>query len=231
MGVGLGLFQVWHSSPEFQAEKRVDAAVLVLLGVLLGSRMGFIASHPAYYAVHLLEIPQFWLGGLSWAGAIPGGLLALALIGMYQGVPPRKLADDLAPLVAPLAVFAWLAAWNAGSGYGPVLPVGTGWGLPTPDITGKIANRWPVQAAAALSLLLSFALVEYYGSRRGFPGRYFSLVGLVLSLNLLIFSWVVVEPAPLWRGLRQDSWAAMALALFFCGVLISTLGLKRKWKR
>jgi prolipoprotein diacylglyceryltransferase len=229
IGIGLGLFQVCSSAPEFLLEKRLRAAILVLLGVLVGARMGFIVFHRAYYAAHLLEIPQVWLGGLSWAGGAIGGLFTLVGVARLRGIRLGNLADDLAPLIAPLAVCTWLGAWMAGSGYGPVLSDGSWWGIPAADIAGKVVNRWPVQPAAAFSLLAAFALLERFVPRKGRSGRYFCLVGLILSFHLLLFSFLVADPAPLWRGLRQDTWSALVLALFFSGALAWNAAAKN-WK-
>lgn len=229
IGIGLGLFQVCFSVPEFLLEKRLRAAILVLLGVLLGARLGFIAFHPTYYAAYLLEIPQIWQGGLSWAGAVAGGLITLVGIARLRRIPLGNLADDLAPLIAPLAVCAWLGTGLAGSGYGPALLDGSWWGIPTADIAGKVANRWPVQPAAALSLLAAFALLERFVPRKSRSGQYFCLAGLIVSLNLFLFSFLVADPVPVWRGLRQDTWLALALALFFAGALVWP-AVTKNWK-
>ena len=76
------------------------------------------------------------------------------------------------------------------------------------DESGITSLRWPLQPAAALSLLVFFALLERF-VRPLQPAGLISWLGQVgLMLNLLAASLLRADPAPTWRGMRIDFWMA-----------------------
>ncbi len=204
------------SLPERQ--RLVDAGLVVLLGALLGGRAGFVAGNWSYFQAHLIETFQVWLGGFSGAGAVAGALLALLPAAILADLSPAALADRLLPLLAPLAVSAWLACWQAGSAYGAGA-AGAWWALPARDEWGAISPRLPVQLLAAVLSLGVFVGVEWLKPRFTAPGQAASLGFAGLALVLLAASPLRVDPVPSWLGWRSDAWAGAGLALgafFFC---------------
>ena len=184
----------------------------VLLGGLIGSRVGYVAASWLYFQDHLLESLQFYRGGLAWPWALTGGLLALAAFAAFNHVPLAELADAMLPLLATLSVSAWLGCWMAGCAYG--ITSEAWWSLPSPDEWGVVANRWPVQILAAILTVGLFALVEHLaGAAELKPGYRAILSVLGLSLILLATAWLRVDPALSWNGMRLEAWAALAYSL------------------
>ncbi|HEX9013111.1 MAG TPA: prolipoprotein diacylglyceryl transferase family protein [Anaerolineaceae bacterium] len=218
IGAGLGLLQVHAAAPAKQAGQWVNAALLALACALVGARLGFVALHAAYFAAFPVQIPQVWLGGLSWPGALAGGLLAVWLASRALEVSLGRAADILALLAPPLAVAAWLGSWQVGGSCGFLLPARVWWGIPCMDEAGVVGQHWPVQPAAALSLLASFAALELRQEKKSAPGRQASLIGLVFAANQVLFSILVSTSSPLWLGLRPDIWAAILL-MVLCGII------------
>jgi phosphatidylglycerol---prolipoprotein diacylglyceryl transferase len=211
--------QAVHQVFGSDANHRLNAGLLVLLSALIGSRAGYVLVNWGYFQAHPWDAFQLWLGGLAWPGALLGGLLALGGLALAWRRPAGALADALFPLLAPVVVAAWLGGWQAGSFYGPALAAPTGWAVLARDELGQMLYRWPLQPAAALLSLAVLGLAERFGLGRLPPGRAASLGWLGMCLLLLGLTFIRVDPAPLWNGLRLDAWAAsglviLALALF-----------------
>lgn len=184
----------------------------VLLGGLVGSRVGYVAASWLYYRDHMLESLQFYRGGLSWPGALAGGLLALAAVAAINRMPLPELADNLAPLLATLGVSAWLGCWVTGCAYGVASQ--TWWSLPSTDEWGVVAGRWPVQIFGALLTVGLFALIERLAEAVKLKPGYRALASLLgLSLILLATSWLRADPALTWNGMRLEAWAALVYLL------------------
>ena len=224
LGAALGLWRVARSSPQRQAHVWVNAGLWVLFASLAGARLFYAWINRAYFADHLLEIPQVWLGGLSWPGAVGAAWLALSYLAITYH-PPRGgrvsigwLGDRLYPLLPPLSVTAWMGGWMAGIAYGPPVPAGSWWGVPNLAESGVYALYWPLQPLAALSLVAFFWLLETRVKPLQPSGQLSGLATCGLLLNLLAASLLRSDPVPAWGGgLRMDTW----MALFFLACLLA----------
>jgi hypothetical protein len=201
-GVVLGLVQVARFAPREALLAWLDAALLVLFGALAGARLYFVFIHVEYFRSHPLEIPQIWLGGLDWPGAVLGGVFFFLGIVAVKDLALAQAADRLAHLVPPLAIAAWLASGAAGTDY--ALPAS--W-------SGVISGQFPVPLIGALSLLCYYAWLEIRVTHPLAAGRRAGYIGLGLAVNLLGFSFLRSDPYPLWLGYRPDTWAAAAAAI------------------
>jgi prolipoprotein diacylglyceryltransferase len=216
-GTGVGLWRATQNVASPQVVRRAISGLLVLAGSLLGARASYMVEHWQYLSTHLFEIPQLWLGGLSWPGAVIGALLVIVFLSWEASIPFLRLTDQFAPLVPSLAVAAWIGGWLVGSGYGATVPPNTWWGIAALDETGAMVLRFPVQPLAAISLIAYYGLLEYKIPRRIPTGAYSSLCGLGLAANLFLFSLIMVDTQPLWMGLHMDSWSAL-LFLVLCSI-------------
>ena len=214
LGASLGLWRVIQRVPRWQASRWMNSALITLLGCLVGARITYVAFHTSYYAAHRLEAVEIWKGGLAWPGAVVGGLLGLVVVAWIWRLPIAMLADRLVPLASPLAIAVWLGCWQSGVAYGVRLPPGAWWGIPTRDESGAVYTRFPLQPLAALTLVVFFWWLEVKNFPRDHPGRFASLAGLGLAVNLLVFSLLRADPTQLWIGLRPDVWMALGFVLF-----------------
>lgn len=247
LGASVGLWRVAHSAPQRQAGAWVNAGLFVQLGMLIGARLFYVGVNWGYFSSRLLEIFQIWLGGLAWPGAVGGGMLALLSLTFLNRLQqkhslkqpaPRSLwillcwlADQLYPLLPPLAIMTWLASWQAGIAYGPALPAGAWWGVPSLDESGILALHFPLQPLAALTLVIFYMLLELRVKPLRPPGRLAGWAILSLLLNLLAASLLRADPVPTWSGLRVDTWSAIFYLALLTGLVIVNNLVARNEKR
>ncbi len=211
LGAALGLLRVSRQ----RSGQWLDAALLVLLGALLGARLGYVLVHLPYYALHPAEMLALRAGGLSGGGAAVGWALGLLFSALIHRVSVLRLADWLYPLLPPLAVAGYLASWLAGVAYGPELPVDTWWGILAPDESGLLAPRWPLQPAAAMALLVFYWLMERLIPIPRPSGWLFSLAATWYIVVDLVVSLLRADPQPS-RGVFHLDTLGNLVALAFC---------------
>ena len=229
LGASLGLYRVSRQ----RSGQWLDAALLVLLLSLIGARLGFAAERYEYFSSHLGEILAFYKGGLSAGGAVVGWVLGLGLASALHRVPVLRMADWLYPLIPPLAIAGLMASWLAGSGYGPALPAGTWWGVPTPDETGLLSPRWPLQPVAALALLFFYMLMEMLTPLPRPSGWLASLASAWFASILLVVSMLRADPVPVWgqQQIHVDTLSSLIFLAFFLGLLVVLTFIARRKNR
>ena len=82
-----------------------DLIVWLVLGVILGGRLGYVLFYKAdYYASNPLEAFYVWQGGMSFHGGAIGVILAMALFSRKRGIAFLPLADMVVCAV-PIGLF------------------------------------------------------------------------------------------------------------------------------
>ncbi|MFN3277673.1 MAG: prolipoprotein diacylglyceryl transferase [Paracoccus hibiscisoli] len=179
---------LWGGTPPTAPDRVDDLLTWVILGVIMGGRLGFVLFYePAYYLANPAQILQVWQGGMSFHGGFAGVIVATWAWARRQGVPVLRLADAMA-VVAPIGIlFGRLANFiNAEL-----------WGRPTDLPWGVI---FPGQAAQDCPGVV--------GACARHPSQLYEagLEGLVLGLIL----WAVVRAG----GLRRPG---LAFGIFLAG--------------
>ena len=96
---------LWGGTPPTAPDRVDDLLTWVILGVILGGRLGFVLFYePAYYLSNPGQILQVWQGGMSFHGGFAGVIVATWAWSRSQGVPVLRLADAMA-VVAPIGIF------------------------------------------------------------------------------------------------------------------------------
>lgn len=110
-----------------------DLLSWVILGVVLGGRLGFVLFYkPAYYLANPLEILALWQGGMSFHGGLAGVILATWIWTGRQGVPRLSAADALAVAVPPGLFFGRIANFINGELWGR--PSDAPWAMKFPTL-------------------------------------------------------------------------------------------------
>ena len=223
LGATLGLLRVLQNAPESSRIRWLLAALITQAGALVGARAGFVLTNLGYYQTHGSEIASFVSGGLSWPGALTGGLgVGRIILGLFK-LPILEGLDRLFRMLLPLALFTWLACWQAGIAYGRPLPAGTAGGLMMMDESGMQTLRLPLQPLAAASLILLLGTAEWLLKKAERPGLKAGMIGLIFSLHAVFFSWMRVDPVQQYLSFRLDTWAAALFSLAALLMLIFIL--------
>ena len=114
VGLGLGWLiartalarpTLWRDdTPPMSQPQLEDLLTWIILGVVLGGRLGFVLFYqPGYYLSNPLEIPMIWQGGMSFHGGFLGVVAATWVWCARNAVPKMQTADLLA-LSAPVGI-------------------------------------------------------------------------------------------------------------------------------
>lgn len=174
---GVWLFQRYASRGRslLPAEKAWDLIVALVLGVMIGGRLGsFLLYHPADLVRDPLSFFRVWEGGMASHGGFIGVAVALLWYARSQKLPFFHLAD-LVVSAAPLGLlFGRLANFINGELWGK--PAEVPWAVLFPQSPEPVVPRHPSQlyeAALEGVLLLAFLQWRFWRSSvvRLHPGQ------------------------------------------------------------
>ncbi|HSR29989.1 MAG TPA: prolipoprotein diacylglyceryl transferase family protein, partial [Anaerolineae bacterium] len=160
----------------------LDAALWAIVGGIVGGRIGYVMANWRVFNEDWARAIRIWEGGLSFHGALLGGLLVLILFAQLHQKEERpvsfwQLADVITPGLGLGIAFGWAACLMGGCAYGAL---GEGFGFAIlPDIYGVEASRFAAQAvglAYSLVLFLGFWLLRGHWP---FAGATFLMYGLL----------------------------------------------------
>lgn len=224
--VSYRLFRHRFSNPQIV----LDAGFWGLLGGVLGGRLGYAANNWAYFVDHPGRMLAFWDGGLSWHGALIGGVVTVLV---WWGVSRRRtpslpgwrdLLDVLTPGLALGGAFGWLGCLLTGSAYGAEasgsVPPVSWFAADLPDIYGVWEVRFITQPLMiAWSVLLFILLFTLH--RRFANSPTFALYLVLYALADLGVMFLRGDGA--WRlGLWLGQWVALAETGVAVGLLVSS---------
>ena len=110
-----------------------DLLSWVILGVVLGGRLGFVFFYkPEYYLDHPVEIFAVWEGGMSFHGGLIGVILAALIYTFRHAVPRLQAADALALATPPGLFFGRIANFINGELWGR--PSDVPWAMKFPTL-------------------------------------------------------------------------------------------------
>ncbi len=145
-------------------EEYESAIFYVMLGVILGGRIGYVLFYNfLYYLKHPLDIFAVWEGGMSFHGGALGVIIAGLLFCKRYKYAFMDLADAAIPLVAAGLALGRLGNFINGELWGKVstLP----WAMVFPD--GGELPRHPTQLYEMLGEGVLMAIISYLMLRRG----------------------------------------------------------------
>ncbi len=186
--------KLWpNDTPPMTAEQVDDLMTWIVLGVILGGRLGFVLFYkPEYYLANPAEIPMVWHGGMAFHGGLLGVFLACMLYWTRQNTPKMSAADAVAlgtPIglcLGRIANFINAELWGR--------PTDLPWGVifpgaeaqNCPGVVGLCARHPSQLYESALEGVVLGILLLYLVYRRDalkFPGRVLGvfLIGYGLS--------------------------------------------------
>ena len=204
------------------------AALDVCLGALVGgivlARAQHVALHWAYFQHNSAEIVQLSAGGLSWHGAVIGGVFGALLLARWRKLDTGHLLALSAPLLPLIALGAWWGCRASLCAYGaevPTLIAYPAWLVgESADVFGILAPRFQVQTLGmvASGVLLVFAGVLQW--RGWFTHTRFWLLLALISFVMFWLGFLRGDAMPHLYSLRVDQW----LDVLVCGVALVLMG-------
>ncbi|WP_146585108.1 prolipoprotein diacylglyceryl transferase [Puniceibacterium confluentis] len=160
---------LWPESTPPMAPARVeDFLTWIILGVILGGRLGFALFYePGYYLSNPLQILKIWQGGMSFHGGMIGVTLAALVYCLRNALPLLSTADLMALATPPGLLLGRMANFVNAELWGR--PTTLPWGVIFPgdaaqacgQAVGQLCARHPSQLyeAALEGLLLGAVLL------------------------------------------------------------------------
>ena len=180
--------ELWRGPAPMDPEEVDDLLTWIVLGVILGGRIGFVLFYqPGYYVSNPLEIFKVWEGGMAFHGGLLGVGLALFLFSRTRGVSLVAAADLLAIATPPGLLFGRIANFVNAELWGR--PTDVPWGVifpgplaqTCPGVEGLCARHPSQLYEAGLEGLLLGAILLFLAFSRGglkVPGQ---MTGLFLA--------------------------------------------------
>lgn len=163
---------LWGGEAPMQPGKVEDLLTWIILGVILGGRLGFVLFYqPEYYLANPLEILKVWEGGMAFHGGFLGVVVAAWVWAWRNGVARLAIADALAVAVPAGLFFGRVSNFINGELWGR--PTDVPWAVAFPG-AGQICEgvvgvcgRHPSQLYEALLEGLLLGAVLIWGVWRG----------------------------------------------------------------
>ena len=160
--------RLWRDQKPVMTPGQVeDLLFWVILGVILGGRLGYVLFYqPGYYLSNPLRILQLWEGGMAFHGGAIGVILAAILYTRRQRIPTLTAGDAVALGLAPGLFLGRVANFINAELWGRPTDLPWGVAFPTeaaqfcPDVVG-ICARHPSQLYEAVleGLVLGAVLI------------------------------------------------------------------------
>lgn len=158
-------------TPPMTPRQIEDMMTWIILGVILGGRLGFVLFYqPGYYLIHPAEILKVWQGGMAFHGGLIGVIVAAWLYTRQQGIAQMQAADLIAYTVPPGLMLGRLANFVNGELWGRASDAP--WAVVFPDARSQICEGVAGVCARHPSQLYEAGLE-----------------GLVLGTLLLVLVW------------------------------------------
>ena len=232
LGLILGLLLTY-----FEGKRHLDRGTLALdlglwavIGGILGGRIAYVLANWSAFSEEWVSVFRIWEGGLSFHGAVLGGLLVMVLFTYWGQRDERpasfwQLADLLTPGLALGIIFGWAACLMGGCAYG-ALGEGFGYAI-LPDLYGVEASRFATQAVGIGYALLLFLGVWLLRRRWPFAGTGFLLYVLLYFTGQFFLEFTRGDEAIYLGSLRLAQVLDLALAL---AAAVTLLVLWWRWR-
>lgn len=194
-----------------------DAAMVGVLGGLLGAKLLFVFEHASEGVAAAL----FNRGGLSWFGGLVGGVLAGWLYMRWRRLPVVGVLAAAAPGLALGHAVGRIGCFLVGDDYGS--PTHLPWGVAFPQgLPPTFEKVHPTQLyEAAFLFIFMFVLIRW--RKRGMPDlKVIALYLLVAGAERFLLEFIRIN-VRVALGLTVAQWASLA-AVLLGGVLLIAAG-------
>lgn len=200
-----------------EPSRMLDIALYMIIGGIVVGRLGYVAANFSAFARAPLTIVMIWKdSGLTFYGALVGGLIVAAIYARVLHVPLGRFVDVFAPALALGYAVAMVGALLHGLYIGR--PTGVPWGVQM-----FLDRRHPTQIYLMLGALGTYAVMRAQEKLQPPPGTLFFLWLLLHAVSRVAVEFFVESPPVLERmfTLAQVVNAAAAVVALVGLLLVS----------
>ncbi len=167
-----------QTSSPMNAEQLTSLLNYVLLGIILGGRLGYVLIYnPLFFINNPVEIIKVWQGGMAFHGGLLGVTLTMILFARRHAIPVLKVSDRVA-MVLPIGLFLGrLSNFINGELIGRVSKMP--WAMVFPNSDGSPRHPSQLYEAGVEGLCLGLAML--IAAKRGWLGAPGRITGLMLA--------------------------------------------------
>ena len=184
----LGILVGWLMSKKFFISKEKiyerfdDYVTFVILGIIIGGRLGYVLFYNlGYYSNNLVDIFKIWQGGMSFHGGLLGVVFVSIWFAKKNNDNPFTYLDIVA-LVAPIGIFfGRISNFINSELYGTVTNIP--WAVKFVQVDNLY--RHPSQLYEASLEGVALFIILLYFRKLG----YFKVPGLISALFLIFYSF------------------------------------------
>jgi len=185
-----GIWIVERRAAKFgvDTKKITDLALWILVAVVVGSRLFYVAFHWGEFKDDLIGIVAFWRGGLAglmFYGGFLGGIIAGIVFVVRNRLPVRRLIDAVAPAIMLGEGFTRIGCFLNGCCFGRPTSCPTGMHFPASSPAGATfpgLTIHPTQLYSSAAGFILFGVALLLERRQLRPGV---LSGILLILYSL----------------------------------------------
>jgi len=180
-------------------------SVWVVVGLVIGARLWFVAEYWEYFSQNFTEIFKIWEGGMVFYGGFIGGFIAGILYLRIKRLDTGEILDILAPGIAIAIAFGRIGCFLNGCCFGRITDCTIGIRFPQryiPPVYWTHIKRGlipsdalyslpviPTQLISTASLLVIFGILWKSRNRVPFTGFLFSLFIGLYGLHRFIIDY------------------------------------------
>ncbi len=216
-------------------KKMDDLLTAIILGVVLGGRIGYVLFYNfGYFLTRPLEIFAVWNGGMSFHGGLMGVIAATFWFGWKNKINSWRILDLLA-VIAPIGLFFGRIA-NFINMELMGFPTNVPWAVEFVDKNGGVlippSHPSPIYEAlteGALLFTVMYILYRFTGLRHK-PGALAGIMGMGYAIARIFCEQFRVPDVQV--GFLVGDWLTMGMTLslimFFCGLGIFVFAFRKK---
>jgi phosphatidylglycerol:prolipoprotein diacylglycerol transferase len=176
-----------YPSPYLNKNHIDDLLTWVLLGVIIGGRLGYVFFYNSeYYLSNPLDIPKIWQGGMAFHGGLIGVITAMILFAWKYKIPFFVLSDRVA-LVTPIGLFfGRIANFINGELFGRTTDFQYAFVFPNSDLP-RHASQLYQAATEGLILFIILLVMQRYEYIR----NHFGIISGTFLAGYAIFRFLV----------------------------------------
>ncbi|HEY3248380.1 MAG TPA: prolipoprotein diacylglyceryl transferase family protein [bacterium] len=214
--VGIAVARRRSARVGIDPSQMLDIGLYMIIGGIIVGRLGFALTNLQMFAQAPLSILTIWKdSGLTFYGALIGGLLVAAAYARSRRIPLRALLDVCAPALAVAYAVAMIGAFLHGLYLGK--PTDAPWAVEM-----LLDRRHPTQLYLLLASLGTYQILRAQERQEAPAGVLFFLWLLLFSLSRVAVEIFVESPTVL-GPLTMAQVANLAAALVaVVGLLLST---------